>query len=81
MGKITITGLSIETNEDDLRKAFVKFGEIKEIKIPVDKTTNKPKGLGFIIFKTDEGSSNASAEMDGTDLNGEEITVNIALGK
>lgn len=81
MGKITITGLSLETSEDDLREAFIKFGEIKEIKIPLDKTTNKSKGLGFIIFKTEEGSSNASTEMDGADLNGKEITVNIALGK
>jgi RNA recognition motif-containing protein len=47
----------------------------------LDKKTNKPKGLGFIIFKTEEGSSHASTEMDGVDLNGKEINVNIALGK
>jgi cold-inducible RNA-binding protein len=79
--KIFVGGLSWDTNEESLRKAFESFGEITEAKIITDLDTGRSRGFGFITFVHDEDAIRAVSTMHGTSLDGRNITVNEAQEK
>jgi RNA recognition motif-containing protein len=51
-----------ELTENDLREAMIEFGEITRCKIPWDMERNENKGIGFVTFKSPEGTKAALAE-------------------
>ncbi|XP_074565537.1 uncharacterized protein LOC141822026 [Curcuma longa] len=48
--KLFIGGISWDTNEDDLREHFSKFGEVAEVVIMKDRNTGRARGFGFVVF-------------------------------
>lgn len=61
-------GLPDEVDEKILHSAFVTFGDIIDINIPLDYTTQRHKGFAFIEF---EGADDAAAAID--NMNDSEI--------
>ena len=61
--KIFVGGLSWDTNEESLRRAFESFGEITEVKIIIDGDTGRSRGFGFITFVHDEDAKMAISEI------------------
>ncbi|KAM9284701.1 LOW QUALITY PROTEIN: protein boule-like [Cariama cristata] len=51
--RVFVGGIDFQTNENDLRKFFARYGSVKEVKI-VNDGTGVSKGYGFITFETDE---------------------------
>jgi peptidyl-prolyl isomerase E (cyclophilin E) len=51
-----VGGLEESVNEAILHSAFIPFGEIKDVNIPLDNTTGKHRGFGFVEFEA-KGSS------------------------
>lgn len=49
-GRLIIRNLVFDINEKHLKSLFTKYGEIKEISLPINPSTNKPKGFAFIQF-------------------------------
>lgn len=43
-----IGNLSYDTTKDDVLRHFSKCGVIKNVRIPLEKTTNEPRGFGYI---------------------------------
>lgn len=43
-------GLDENVNEAVLHAAFLPFGEVKDVNIPLDQATQKNKGFGFVTF-------------------------------
>ena len=79
--KLFVGGLSWETNDSDLKKAFAPFGEITEAKVITDRGTGRSRGFGFVTFARDEDAQAAISKMHGTSLDGRNITVNEAQEK
>jgi RNA recognition motif-containing protein len=52
-------GLDDTVNEAVLHAAFIPFGDIKDVNIPLDQTTQKNRGFGFITYveKVDAGAA------------------------
>ena len=50
--KVFVGGLPHNLPLGDFRDYFIKFGEIDDIVILQDKRTMKPRGFGFVTFKT-----------------------------
>ena len=71
-------GLSAETNEEDLQKAFTKFGKVESVKIIIDHYTNKSKGYGFIEIPDAKEAKAAIEGLNDSELNGVKITVSEA---
>ena len=46
-----VGGLEENVTEADLHTAFLPFGEIKDVSIPLDNTTGKHRGFGFVEFE------------------------------
>lgn len=76
--KIFVGGLSWGISEDDLREAFQEFGEIEYCRLVTDRDTGKSKGFGFVTFVNDADADTAISKMDGQELQGRRIGVNLA---
>ncbi|MDJ0765288.1 MAG: RNA-binding protein [Myxococcota bacterium] len=76
--KLFIGGLSWNTGDGELRAAFERFGELEEVKVIVDRNTNRSRGFGFITFQDEASAQSAIEEMDGTELDGRTIKVDVA---
>jgi RNA recognition motif-containing protein len=76
--KLFVGNLSFNTTENDLQDAFAAHGSVTEANIVMDRTTNRPRGFAFVTMGTDEEAQKAISSMNGVDLDGRAITVNIA---
>ena len=79
--KLFVGGLSWETTDSDLKKAFESCGEITEAKVITDRDTGRSRGFGFVTFARDEDAKTAVSKMHATSLDGRTITVNEAQEK
>lgn len=74
-----VGGLAEEVNEAILHAAFIPFGDIKDVKTPLDQATQKHRSFGFVTFLEKEDAAAAMDNMDGAELYGRVLTVNYAL--
>ncbi|RWW29004.1 hypothetical protein GW17_00006492 [Ensete ventricosum] len=72
-------GLAEEVNEAILHSAFIPFGDIKDVKTPLDQATQKHRSFGFVTFLEREDAAAAMDNMDGAELYGRVLTVNYAF--
>ena len=68
-------------NDDSLREAFSKFGDVEECTVLKDRHTGKSRGRGIVRFATEEAMKKAIEEMNGSELEGRAITVRQFLPK
>jgi len=76
--RLFIGGLSWDTNADDLRAAFEKIGEVADAAVVTDRDTGKSRGFGFVTMADRRDASKAIDAMDGAELDGRNIVVNVA---
>jgi len=79
--KLFVGGLSWGTTDDGLMAAFEKFGEIVEAKVVLDRDTGRSRGFGFVTFANDDAATKAAEEMNGAELDGRNLRVDIAHDK
>ncbi len=72
---IYIGGLSLDTTEDDLREAFVAFGDVASVKIVRDGATGESRGFGFVTMPSEQEGRQAVNELNGKELKGSEVKV------
>ncbi|KAK0159606.1 hypothetical protein PV327_010702 [Microctonus hyperodae] len=75
---IYVGGLAEEVDEKILNAAFIPFGEIVDIQIPLDYESEKHRGFAFIEFELAEDALAAIDNMNDSELFGRTIRVNIA---
>lgn len=76
--KLFVGNLSFETTENDLQDAFAAFGTVTETNLMMDRTTNRPRGFGFVTMSTPEEAQKAIDGLNGKQLGGRALTVNVA---
>jgi cold-inducible RNA-binding protein len=76
--KLFVGNLSFDTTENDLQDAFAAFGTVTEANLMVDRTTNRSRGFGFVTMSSAEEAQKAIDGMNGKDMGGRAITVNVA---
>ena len=79
--KLYVGNLSFKTTEADLRDTFGQFGSVTDVYLANDRETGRPRGFAFVTFSTDTESKLAVEKMNGTDLDGRQLTVNEAKPK
>jgi len=57
--KLFVGGLSWDTTDASLRKAFESHGEVREAKVITDRDTGRSRGFGFVTFLWDEDAKKA----------------------
>jgi RNA recognition motif-containing protein len=76
--KLFVGNLSFNTTENDLNDAFAAFGTVTEANLMMDRSTQRPRGFGFVTMSSDEEAQRAIEGLNGKDLDGRALTVNIA---
>ena len=76
--KLFVGNLSFDTTENDLNDAFAAHGTVTETNLMMDRTTGRPRGFGFITMSTPEEAQKAIAALNGSQLGGRALTVNVA---
>ncbi len=76
--KLFVGGLAWATTDAKLNEAFSPFGSIVEAKVIMDRETGRSRGFGFVTF-TEESMATAALEaMNGKEVDGRTIRVNVA---
>lgn len=73
-----VGGFGDEVNEKLLHAAFLPFGEIVGISIPMDYETGKHRGFAFVEFELPEDAAAAIDNMNDAELFGRNIRCNFA---
>jgi RNA recognition motif-containing protein len=76
--KLYVGNLPYAVRDEELGKMFAEFGEVSEAKVIVDKFSNRSKGFGFVTFASEEDAAKAVEAMNGKDVEGRPLTVNVA---
>ena len=76
--KLFVGNLSFDTTENDLQDAFAAFGQVTETNLMMDRMTNRPRGFGFVTMSSAEEAQKAIDGLNGKDLGGRALTVNVA---
>jgi len=76
--KLFVGNLSFETTENDLNDAFAAHGTVTETNLMMDRSTGRPRGFGFVTMSTVEEAQKAIDALNGKELDGRAITVNVA---
>jgi RNA recognition motif-containing protein len=76
--KIYVGNMSYDAQEDDLRQAFGKFGQVDSATIITDKFSGRSKGFGFVEMSSTEAAQAAIEGLNGKELKGRELIVNEA---
>lgn len=76
--KIFVGNLSFNTTENDLQDAFAAHGTVTEANLMMDRATGKPRGFAFITMATPEEAQKAIEALNGSTLDGRNLTVNVA---
>ena len=79
--KLFVGSLSWDTNDEGLRTAFSPHGEVTEAVVISDRDTGRSRGFGFVTFEDDEAADKAVAALNGTELDGRTIRVDVAQAK
>jgi len=76
--KLYVGNLSYDTTENDLEDAFAPHGTVSRVELIQDRATGRSRGFGFVTMESEEAAQAAIAALNGHELHGRGLTVNIA---
>ena len=76
--KLYVGNLSYETSEASIRTAFEAHGEVASVNLITDRDSGRPKGFGFVEMGSAEEAQKAKTALDGTQMDGRAIKVDVA---
>ena len=79
--RLFVGGLGTTITETQLREAFSAFGEIADCVVMMDRTTGQSRGFGFVTMQNRKEASAAVEALDGSELQGRRIGVNVATDR
>ena len=79
--KIYVGNLSYKMTDEEMEKLFAAFGSVTESKVIMDRESGRSKGFGFIEMTNQEEGEEAIKQLDGKEIDGRNIKVNVAKPK
>ena len=76
--KLYVGNLAFETSGENLREHFAQAGTVETATVVEDRDTGRSRGFGFVEMSSKEEGEAAIAQFNGNDLNGRNLTVNVA---
>ena len=81
MTNIYVGNLSFDVSEAQLQEAFAAFGTVNKASVVTDRMTGRSRGFGFVEMANDDEGKAAIEALNGSELGGRTITVNVAKPK
>src|SRR6185436_4056585 len=76
--RLFVGNLSYQTMEQDLQEFFAQAGNVTSVNLMFDKFTGKSRGFAFVELSSIEEANKAVEMFNGKELQGRQLTVNIA---
>jgi RNA recognition motif-containing protein len=76
--KLFVGNLDFKVTENDLQEAFAAHGTVVEANLVTDRATGRPRGFAFVTMSSPEEAQKAIDAMNGKELGGRALSVNIA---
>jgi cold-inducible RNA-binding protein len=79
--KLFVGGIAFTTTEEGLHAFFTQAGEVTSASIVTDRDTGRSRGFGFVEMTSADGAQRAVADLNGRDLDGRLLKVEVAKPK
>ena len=76
-----VGSLAYATTDDSLKAFFEQIGEVERAMVAKERETNRSRGFGFVTFVDEANNQKAVDSLDGKELDGRAINVNLARPK
>lgn len=73
-----VGNLTFDTSNADLESLFATHGEVTKAQVITDRDSGRSRGFGFVEMATAEAAQAAIDALDGHDIDGRQLTVNVA---
>ena len=73
-----VGNLTFDTDSAKLESLFAQHGQVTKAQVIVDRDSGQSRGFGFVEMASAEGAQKAISALDGKDLGGRQLTVNVA---
>lgn len=77
---IYVGNLPFSASEDEVREMFAPHGEVKSVRLMMDRETGRPRGFGFVEM-TEADAKKAITALNGKDMGGRSLRINLAEEK
>lgn len=75
---IFVGNLPFSTSSSELEELFGRHGTVSRAQVITDRDTGRSRGFGFVEMDSDDEAQQAIEALDGTDVDGRQIKVNVA---
>jgi cold-inducible RNA-binding protein len=76
--KLFVGALAYAVTDQDLQELFAQAGTVVSAKVIMDRDAGQSKGFAFVEMSTEEEAKQAIATLNGKEVAGRQIAVNIA---
>lgn len=76
--KLFVGSLPWEVDDAKLAEIFSQAGNVVSAQVVKDRATGRSRGFGFVEMSTEEEAQTAVNKLNGSDVEGRKIVVNIA---
>jgi cold-inducible RNA-binding protein len=73
-----VGNLTFATTSSELENLFAEYGEVQSAQVITDRDTGRSRGFGFVEMASSEGAEKAISSLDGRDVAGRQLKVNVA---
>lgn len=79
--KLFVGGIAFSTTSEGLREFFGQSGEVVSANVVTDQFSGRSRGFGFVEMSTAEEATKAAAQLNGRELDGRQLRVEVAKPK
>ncbi|KAH6815816.1 hypothetical protein C2S53_005637 [Perilla frutescens var. hirtella] len=79
--RIYVGNLPWSVDDARLEEVFSDFGEVVSAHVVFDRETSRSRGFGFVVMSSEAEMNDAIANLDGQNLDGRSIRVNVAADR
>ncbi len=76
--KVFVGNLDFNTTRDEVQSLFSEIGEIRDVFLPTDRDSGRPRGFAFVEYASEEDAAKAIERFNGYQLSGRALRVNAA---
>jgi cold-inducible RNA-binding protein len=76
--KLYVGNLTFGTDDQALAALFAEHGNVHRAQVVTDRETGRSRGFGFVEMESDTAAQNAIGALDGAQIEGRKLVVNLA---
>src|SRR3954463_91001 len=76
--KVFVGNLDFNTTRDEVQSLFAQVGNVRDVFLPNDRETGRPRGFAFVEFENDEDAARAIEKFNVYEMGVRALRVNAA---